>query len=261
MCSFAKLKTLSVCISPETAVKLMPQDADSQHIFRKWLGRVRQQTITWASVDQNPCCHIMSLCHMTNVDQNPCCYIMSLCHMTNVDQNPCCHIMSLCHMTNVDQNPCRHIMSLCHMTNVDQDPCYHIVSQGHNELNVTWHTWCSQSAGFFATGISPHTHVHNSCYHHWCLLHQSHHVQRQLYWGLGCHFRDVPGRGLDIVSLNLVMEIFLQKWLGHYGEMSRSGCNICIKRECSYCLKYVQPINSWKCMDMFSASWLLMSGY
>ena len=97
--------------------------------------------------------------------------------------------------TNVEKDLCCYMVSLCHMTNVDQDPCCHILSLGHNALNVTWHTWCSQSAGFFATGISPHTHVHNSCYHHWCLLHGSCHVQRLLHWGLWCHFRDVPGMG------------------------------------------------------------------
>ena len=35
----------------------------SQQWFRQWLGVVRQQAITWASVDQDPCRHMVSLCH------------------------------------------------------------------------------------------------------------------------------------------------------------------------------------------------------
>ena len=35
----------------------------SQHWFRKWLGAVRQQAITWANVDPDLCRHMVSLDH------------------------------------------------------------------------------------------------------------------------------------------------------------------------------------------------------
>ena len=35
----------------------------SQHWFRWWLGAIRQQAITWASVDLDPCRHMTSLGH------------------------------------------------------------------------------------------------------------------------------------------------------------------------------------------------------
>ena len=35
----------------------------SQHWFRWWLGAVRQQAITWANVDTDPCRHMASLGH------------------------------------------------------------------------------------------------------------------------------------------------------------------------------------------------------
>ena len=34
-----------------------------QHWFRKWLGAVMQQAITWANVDKDLCCHTASLGH------------------------------------------------------------------------------------------------------------------------------------------------------------------------------------------------------
>ena len=33
----------------------------SQHWYRKWLGAVRQQAITWANVDPDPCRQMTSL--------------------------------------------------------------------------------------------------------------------------------------------------------------------------------------------------------
>ena len=36
---------------------------DNQHWFRLWLGAVRQQAITWASVDLDLCRHMASLGH------------------------------------------------------------------------------------------------------------------------------------------------------------------------------------------------------
>ena len=35
----------------------------SQHWFRKWLGAIRQQAITWANVDPDLCRHVVSLGH------------------------------------------------------------------------------------------------------------------------------------------------------------------------------------------------------
>ena len=35
----------------------------SQHWFRQWLGAIRQQAITWANVDLDPCRHMTSLGH------------------------------------------------------------------------------------------------------------------------------------------------------------------------------------------------------
>ena len=35
----------------------------SQHWFRLWRGAIRQQAITWANVDQDPCRHMTSLGH------------------------------------------------------------------------------------------------------------------------------------------------------------------------------------------------------
>ena len=35
----------------------------SRHWFGEWLGAVRQQAITWASVDLDLCCHMTSLGH------------------------------------------------------------------------------------------------------------------------------------------------------------------------------------------------------
>ena len=35
----------------------------NQHWFRKWLGAVRHQAITWVNVDRDLCCHMASLGH------------------------------------------------------------------------------------------------------------------------------------------------------------------------------------------------------
>ena len=35
----------------------------SQHWFRKWLGTVKQQAITWTNADLDPCRHMVSLGH------------------------------------------------------------------------------------------------------------------------------------------------------------------------------------------------------
>ena len=35
----------------------------NQHRFRLWFGAIRHQTITWANVDPDLCCHMASLSH------------------------------------------------------------------------------------------------------------------------------------------------------------------------------------------------------
>ena len=39
----------------------------SQHWFRQWLGAIRQRTIAWASIDQDLCCHMVSLGHNESI--------------------------------------------------------------------------------------------------------------------------------------------------------------------------------------------------
>ena len=50
----------------------MPLDLtdDSQHWFRKWLGAVKQQAITWDNVDPDLCRHMVSLGH-NELKQSP----------------------------------------------------------------------------------------------------------------------------------------------------------------------------------------------
>ena len=45
----------------------------SQHWFGYWLGAVRQQAITWANVDLDPCCHMVSLGHNELKSPDPNC--------------------------------------------------------------------------------------------------------------------------------------------------------------------------------------------
>ena len=53
----------------------------SVNIGSQWLGAVRQQAITWASVDLDPCRHITSLGHIElNVEQ--CVVIHNVIHIT-----------------------------------------------------------------------------------------------------------------------------------------------------------------------------------
>ena len=54
-----------VGISCELTLRWMPQNVVvlNQHYFRSWLGAVRQQAITWVSVDPDLCRHIGSLGH------------------------------------------------------------------------------------------------------------------------------------------------------------------------------------------------------
>ena len=49
----------------EIAIRSVPQylTDHSPHLFRKWLGAVRQQAITWTNVDLDPCRHMTSLGH------------------------------------------------------------------------------------------------------------------------------------------------------------------------------------------------------
>ena len=52
---------ISVCwYTNKTRMVLRPRFS-SQHWYRLWLGSMRQQAITWANVDQDPCRHMASL--------------------------------------------------------------------------------------------------------------------------------------------------------------------------------------------------------
>ena len=56
----------------------------SQHWFRLWLGAGWQQTITWTSVDQVLCCHMVLLGHSELAHILHGCISIWRCHLTRV---------------------------------------------------------------------------------------------------------------------------------------------------------------------------------
>ena len=53
-----------VSSSLDNALRWMPHDLlmISQHLFRQWLGAIRQQVIAWANIDPDTCLPLASLC-------------------------------------------------------------------------------------------------------------------------------------------------------------------------------------------------------